>query len=203
MEEISKSVFDPDFQTQNLSSKIVVALERIAEAFKVGLWDESKKYQLSPIQIQILIFLRFHSPEKCKVSYLAKEFNITKATVSDAVKVLLAKELIYKQIEPEDTRSYQLFLSESGKKIAQASAFFSGNFEKAISQIPDNDQFNLFNQLYTLIAKLNQAGVVSVQRMCFNCQFYQANQGTHFCQFLQQSLKTDDLRVDCPEHQAV
>ena len=80
-------------QNQKIESRIVVALERISEAFRVLLWNESKENSLSPIQIQILIFIYFHSTEKCKVGYLADEFNMTKATISDSVKVLLSKEL--------------------------------------------------------------------------------------------------------------
>ena len=91
-------------QNQKIESRIVVALERISEAFRVLLWNESKENSLSPIQIQILIFIYFHSPEKCKVGYLADEFNMTKATISDSVKVLLSKELVTKETDPNDTK---------------------------------------------------------------------------------------------------
>ena len=87
------SSFNLNEQNQKIESRIVVALERISEAFRVLLWNESKENSLSPIQIQILIFIYFHSTEKCKVGYLADEFNMTKATISDSVKVLLSKEL--------------------------------------------------------------------------------------------------------------
>ena len=100
-----KSSFDLNRQNKNTESKIVVALERISEAFRVLLWNESKENSLSPIQIQILIFIHFHTSEKCKVGYLADEFNMTKATISDSVRVLLAKELVIKETDPIDTRS--------------------------------------------------------------------------------------------------
>mgnify|MGYP006294391957 CR=1 FL=1 len=70
------SSFNLDEQNQKIESRIVVALERISEAFRVLLWNESKENSLSPIQIQILIFIQFHAQEKCKVGYLADEFNI-------------------------------------------------------------------------------------------------------------------------------
>ena len=100
------SSFNLNEQNQKIESRIVVALERISEAFRVLLWNESKENSLSPIQIQILIFIYFHSHEKCKVGYLADEFNMTKATISDSVKVLLSKELVAKETDPIDTRSY-------------------------------------------------------------------------------------------------
>ena len=91
---MNDSIFNPEFQNQNTSSKIIVALERISEAFKVLLWDKAKEYGLSPIQIQILIFVAYHKQELCNVSHLANEFNITKPTVSDAIKALVNKNYI-------------------------------------------------------------------------------------------------------------
>ena len=85
---MDKSVFNPDFQQKDISSKLVAGLERISEVFKVLLWEKAKQVSLSPIQIQILIFIAYHKQELCNVSHLAREFNITKPTVSDAIKIL-------------------------------------------------------------------------------------------------------------------
>lgn len=60
------SAFNPERQESNIDSKIVVALERISEAFRVLLWDESRDTTLSPIQLQILIFILFQSPENVR-----------------------------------------------------------------------------------------------------------------------------------------
>ena len=51
------SSFNLNEQNQKIESRIVVALERISEAFRVLLWNESKENSLSPIQIQILILM--------------------------------------------------------------------------------------------------------------------------------------------------
>src|SRR5690606_40334744 len=102
------SSFNLNEQNQKIESHIVVALERISEAFRVLLWNESKENSLSPIQIQILIFIHFHSLEKCKVGYLADEFNMTKATISDSVKVLLAKELVFKITDRSEEHTSEL-----------------------------------------------------------------------------------------------
>ena len=91
---MGESVFNPDQQEKDISSKIVAGLERISEVFKVLLWEKAKMVGLSPIQIQMLIFIAFHKQELCNVSHLAKEFNITKPTVSDAIKVLDKKKSV-------------------------------------------------------------------------------------------------------------
>ena len=49
-----------------VNHKITQALERISKAFRVLLWEESKKHGISPIQIQLLIFCSSHKPENVK-----------------------------------------------------------------------------------------------------------------------------------------
>ncbi len=187
-------------QQNKIESKIVVALERVSEAFRVLLWNESKKNALSPIQIQILIFLLFHSQEKCKVSYLAEEFNMTKATVSDSVKVLLKKGLISKSSSETDNRSYTISLSTSGKNTAQKVASFAKGIEMPVTSLSQNQKEVMLDGLLQLINNLNKAGIITIQRMCFSCDYYQNVHGKHYCSLLQTTLHKTDLRIDCPEH---
>lgn len=196
-----KSPFNLDHQNNSIESKIVVALERISEAFRVLLWSESKENSLSPIQIQILIFLRFHSENKCRVSYLADEFNMTKATVSDSVKVLLKKELIQKFNNPTDTRSYLIGLTEPGIQIAEKSSNFTLSIEKPLTTLPEAQKKEILTGLLKVIYQLNQTGVITIQRMCFTCSYYERTDHEHFCKLLQAKLTSKELRVDCPEHE--
>lgn len=188
-------------QNQKIESRIVVALERISEAFRVLLWNESKENSLSPIQIQILIFIYFHSPEKCKVGYLADEFNMTKATISDSVKVLLSKELVTKETDPNDTRSFTLSLTNEGKKIAKKASLFASSIEQPIEKLTQEQKTIMLNGLLKLIYDLNKSGIITIQRMCFTCSNYQLDNGIHYCKLLKSKLAENELRVDCPEHE--
>ncbi|MBS1750429.1 MAG: winged helix-turn-helix transcriptional regulator [Bacteroidetes bacterium] len=194
------SPFNLDEQENNVESKIVVALERISQAFRVLLWNESKENSLSPIQIQILIFLLFHSEEKCKVGYLADEFNMTKATISDSVKVLLQKKLVYKIDDEKDTRSFALALTREGKKAALKASAFAGAIEEPIRKFSKQQKEILLSSLLKLIHDLNQSGIISIQRMCFTCAHYQHENGKHFCRLLQTKLSDNEIRIDCKEH---
>ncbi|PVD52281.1 MarR family transcriptional regulator [Terrimonas sp.] len=197
------SSFNPERQENKIEGKIVVALERISEAFRVLLWNESKSNALSPIQVQILIFLLFHSGEKCKVSYLAAEFNMTKATISDSVKVLFLKKLIKKTGDELDTRSFTISLTAEGKKIAEQASFFTASIEKPIGRLSDEQKKAMLDGLLKLIYELNRAGVINIQRMCFTCANYQFDKGTHYCKLLQTTLAGGRLRIDCPEHEFI
>ncbi len=200
---MKKSSFDIRHQSVHIESKIVVALERISEAFRVLLWQESKANNLSPIQIQVLIFLLFHNTEKCKISYLSKEFNMTKATISDSVKILFEKNLIEKTNDTIDTRSFSISLTNKGKKIAQQSSSFAGVIEKPIINFTAKQKDILLVSLLELINKLNQEGVITVQRMCLTCKFYNKSKASHYCNLLNKHMQNNELRVDCPEHQIV
>jgi DNA-binding MarR family transcriptional regulator len=195
-----ESAFNIHSPAQKIESKIIVALERISAAFRVLLWNESKDNSLSPIQIQILIFLLFHSEDKCKVSYLAQEFNMTKATISDSVKLLLQKGLIVKLDDPIDTRSYFIHLTKEGKETAEKSANFALAIESPLYALSDHQKEVMLTGLLKLIEELNKAGIISIQRMCLTCMFYQNRDGKHYCQLLQSELAATELRVDCPEH---
>lgn len=196
---MNKSAFDLDNQNSSIESKIVASLERISQAFRVLLWNESKEFSLSPIQVQVLIFLLHHSAEKRKVSYLADEFNMTKATVSDCVKTLEQKQLIEKQPEPNDTRSFIINLTEQGEDVAKKTSFFARQIQVPIDNLPSTEKENLLSSLLEVIQHLNQTGVISIQRMCLTCQFYDSENG-HFCRLLNQKLADVELRIDCEEH---
>jgi DNA-binding MarR family transcriptional regulator len=199
---MNKSDFDLSHQNQSTESKIVASLERISQAFRVLLWQESKEYALSPIQVQVLIFLLHHDEQKRKVSYLAEEFNMTKATISDTVKTLELKELITKNYESHDTRSYIIHLTQKGKDVAEKTSLFTEEIRKPIDNLHENDKESMLLSLFDIIHHLNKSDVITIQRMCLSCSFYKSTaQGQkHFCKLLNQDLLTTDLRLDCPEY---
>lgn len=197
---MNKSAFD--LTHQNTESKIVASLERIAQAFRVLLWQESKEFSLSPIQVQVLIFLLYHDSEKRRVSYLADEFNMTKATISDTIKTLEQKKLIAKEYETRDARSYIIHLTKRGKEIADKTSFFAKEIQTPIGKLDPDDKENLLLSLLNIIRHLNKSGVITIQRMCMTCSYYQSSDkgDKHFCKLLHQNLHAADLRIDCPEY---
>ncbi|MDH7446986.1 MarR family winged helix-turn-helix transcriptional regulator [Aquimarina sp. 2201CG14-23] len=198
---IHKSDFNPNQQQKDISSKIVTGLERISEVFKVLLWEKAKLVGLSPIQIQILIFITFHKQELCNVSHLAKEFNVTKPTISDAIKVLDKKAMIIKDYSSSDNRSYTIQLSELGKEIVSKTSDFTHPLKDQIDHIEQTDLNNLFHSLSELIYKLNRKGILTVQRTCFGCKFYKKTSTADYCNLLEKELLNEDIRLDCPEYE--
>ena len=197
----TKSIFNPELQENDLSSKIVVGLERISQAFKVLLWQKAKNLGLSPIQIQILIFVAYHEDKFNNVSSLAQEFNVTKPTISDAIRVLGKKELIIKDHSSSDNRSYSIMLSTAGRAVVLETEHFAAPLLGQLKHIDEEQQNNLFQTLSKLIYLLNQVGILTVQRTCFACKFYQKTASNHYCHLLERQLKHTDIRIDCTDFQ--
>ena len=198
---MSKSVFNPSSQESYISHKIVAGLERIAEAFKVLLWEKAKLLGLSPIQIQLLIFIQYHKAELCNVSHLAKEFNVTKPTVSDAIRALDGKSLIIKEYSEIDSRRYNIQLSVLGKEMVKETEDFANPLRDQLRHFEKPDLENLYESLSKLIFQLNQHGILTVQRTCFGCKFYERTRTQDYCHWLEKELSSPDIRLDCPEYE--
>ena len=196
------SSFNPDKHLTNIDHKIVAALEKISEVFRVLLWSEAKEHQVSPIQLQILVFLKYHTQkQQCRIAFIAKEFNLTKATISDSVKVLEQKELVQRITDEEDSRSFNFSLTPRGEKLAELVENFTMPLDGAIAGLSQPQKEYLLSSVLDLIFRLNQQGVISTQRMCYNCHYYKGDhKNCHFCNLMQKPLAFDELRLECPEH---
>jgi DNA-binding MarR family transcriptional regulator len=194
-----ESIYNLDFQNSSLDNKIVIGFDRISQVFKTLLIDESKQYNLSPIQIQILIFINYHSENKSTISYLSKEFNLSKPTVSETIKTLEKKQYITKITDKVDTRSYFITLTDLGKKIVQHTKQYANPLVNIISNITDANKIMLWQNITAIIKELNDVDLINPHRTCTNCRFYSKNKNSSFCKLLNQELKIEDIRIDCLE----
>jgi DNA-binding MarR family transcriptional regulator len=193
------SVFNLKLQNTSLDNKIVAGLERLSQVFRVLLWEKAKLHGLSPIQIQLLIFIQHHSPDKSTISYLAQEFNVTKPTISDAIKVLEQKKMIKKQADEVDTRSYHIQLTAAGKNIVSDTEHFVNPITEIIAEIKQPEKLVLWQNITKLITQLHQSGAISVQRTCHYCKHFSSKNKAPYCKLLEQKLLQQDIRIDCAE----
>ena len=183
-----------------LEAKILNGLERLSETLKSLLWEQAKVHDISPIQIQILLFVSSHSTSISNVSYLAKEFNVTKATISDAVKVLLKKDYLEKDLSPTDKRRFNLKISKSGNKLVKNLSEYASPISEELSNFTEKELIGAFDTISKLIFKLNQREVIQIQRTCFNCKYYKGDKKSHhYCNLIETKLKKQEIRLDCSE----
>jgi DNA-binding MarR family transcriptional regulator len=199
------SAFNPERHITNVDYKIVAALEKISEVFRVLLWTEAKEHKLSPIQMQLLIFIKYHNNDKQRrIASMAREFNLTKATISDSIKVLEQKGLIKRTDDILDSRSFNFSLTDQGMKLTGMIENFTLPLDGAIATLAPDKKEQFLLSVLDLIFRLNQTGIISTQRMCYNCFYYNGDKAqTHFCNLMQKPLAIDELRIECPEHRSI
>ncbi len=200
------SVFDLPSQHGDVESKIVAALERLGQVFRVLLRERAHEYGLSPIQAQFLIYLLYHDVELRRVSQLAREFGLTQATVSDAVASLEEKGLVGRERWPEDGRVMTLRLSPEGRVVAAGLSTWADTVREHLDLCPSEEREVVMRFLVRLIGSLQRSGVITVARVCVTCRFFQRDahpgmDSPHHCRLLDVPLGGPDLRIDCPEHE--
>ncbi|MCL4869081.1 MAG: MarR family winged helix-turn-helix transcriptional regulator [Anaerolineae bacterium] len=192
---------DPQTHHGNTASKILFALERLSHLFRIHWWEQNQHYQLSPLQMQLLIILRFQ-PELAAVSALARYLELADATVSDAVRILHQKGLVEKRPNTEDGRRQTLSLSENGDKIATELAQFANQVRDLVLDIPNQGIF--LESLLLLMQSLQRNNFIPMQQMCTTCRHFQRvadGSPPYYCHLLNKPLAAYDLRVHCPEHE--
>lgn len=191
-------------QKNNIDSKIVSALEKLTQVQRILLWDVSKKEGISPIQIRFLIYLSQYPDKLRKISIIAREYDLTKATVSDAIRTLDEKGLLKKQMSKNDKRSYIINLTEKGKSLVKRIDGWEDTLVYHVSKFPPVEKEQVLLFLMELIKSLYDDGIVTIARMCIACKnFKKGVKGfkTHYCMLTDRALLDTDLSIGCHKYQ--
>lgn len=190
---------------EDVPAKVTAALERIGQAFRVLSQREAQEHGLSPIQLQLLLRLAADPPERRRPGALAREFDVSPASLSDSIGALERKGLVERRRLDADRRGFTLALSSSGRRLAEQLDPVAEPVERAVAAFTSQEQLSLMHSLYDLIAELQRAGVITVARMCITCRHFRPDvhdgERPHHCVLLDMALSGRSLRVDCPEHE--
>lgn len=193
------SIFNPHHQNDYLPAKIAAALERLGTVHDVLFREAAQATGLSPLQLRMLLFIAYHAPERANVTELAREFQLTKPTASDALRVLRQKDLLRKVPDGIDRRKHGLILTDTGRKIVEGADAIGQSFERLIAGRSAAEQETTYSLLAHLINQFLHNETLETQRICYQCRFYAVDdQGAH-CQLLRQPLPPAAVRIDCPE----
>ncbi|MCJ8293958.1 MAG: MarR family transcriptional regulator [Colwellia sp.] len=194
-----KNVFSPLEQIDNIEAKVVAGIERLATVFKSSLQDTAKKYKLTPLQAQLLIFIAEHPAKLCSVTLLADEFSVTKATASDSLKTLVNKGYLDKVYNPNDARAFHLNIAATAKVMVNELSHFGLIMASQLKSMDKNELEVLSAANLKMLALFSKAGLIS-SRMCYSCHYYENKQDGFHCHLMNVDLPTIALRLDCPEH---
>jgi len=187
---------------REIEEKIAFGIEKLACANRVLLWEVAKQHKLSPIQIQFITFIKRHPEGFCTVNNLAKEFDLSEATVSEAIKSLYNKGFIFKKRKKEDRRVYIIQFTKSGKKLSKRVSDWSDALVEHIGKLPSDKKEKILIYLMELLESLQKAGIIRVAKMCLTCTNFErdAHPGSerpHYCRSTNTPLANSELTIDC------
>ena len=166
---------------------------------------EAQRHGLTPIQLGLLLRLAADPPERRRPGALAREFDVSNASLSDSIAALERKGLVERRRLAHDRRGFALSLTPAGARLARRLEGVAAPVAQAVGALEPERQVALLRALYDVIAELRRAGVVTVARMCVTCRHFRpdvrAGERPHHCALLDVPLAEASLRVDCPEHE--
>ena len=186
----------------DLDRKVLAAVERLGRALRAARQHLATRHELSLLGLSVVETLA-DGPTR-RVGDLAAELDVSQPTVSDAVTTLDKRGLIARDRDPDDLRSTLVTLTRDGAAVAAAIATELRPILAARSG-STAERATTLRVLLGEIARLQHAGIITVNRSCLTCRHYQPP-GTRTrarCLLLDTTLRDHDLRVDCPEHQPV
>lgn len=189
----------------DLDHRLAVTLERVGHVVRTLLWRQAYANGLSPIQTQLVVHLA-NQVDPPRVSDLAAEFDVSLATVSDALSALRRKELIRREPGPTDRRSNVFALTGTGARLAKQLTHWSDPITGALATLPQGDKAATLRLLLDLLGQLHDTGVLAIARTCVTCRFFDRDahddpHRPHHCRLLDIPFGDMALRIDCPEHQ--
>jgi DNA-binding MarR family transcriptional regulator len=182
-----------------LDRKVLAAVERLGRALRAARQQVATRHELSLLGLSVVETLA--DGRARRVGDLAAELDVSQPTVSDAVATLHKRGLISRDRDPTDLRTTLVTLTGPGKAVA---ADIATELQPVLGAEAGTtaDRATTLRVLLGEIARLQHAGVITVNRSCLTCHHFQAPGARSLarCLLLGTALRDQDLRVDCAEH---
>lgn len=172
---------------QDMAETIAIALERLAELFRL-----QQESSMSSLQQKILAYIQGHPHEGVTLTLLHQRFGLGKATLSQSIKTLEEKGLIYRATDPGDGRVQRLLLTPEGEQAAADVMGFTHGILGVIRTLEKERLQHLSGALLELLHGLQMNGLISVEGMCFQCSFFKLKEDP-YCALLRKPLAETDI----------
>jgi DNA-binding MarR family transcriptional regulator len=189
--------------TEPLPSRIATGLHKIGLAMKQQAWYQANEEGLSATQGQILAALATHG--SLTGSELSQRLGVTLPTISDSVRVLVDKALVSRSPDPRHPRASLLTPTTEGTHLGARARTWPEFMAGAIEDLTADEQRAFFSAVVKMIRALQQQGLVPVSGMCVTCTHFRPHvrpgASPHHCALVDAPLATEQVRLDCAEHE--
>ncbi|NOJ97840.1 winged helix-turn-helix transcriptional regulator [Corallococcus coralloides] len=192
-----------DENSEPISARIATGLHKIGLAMKQQSWQQANGAGLSATQGQILATLVASGPLTGKE--LSERLGVTLPTISDSVRVLVEKALVTRSSDPRHPRASLLTPTATGASLGARARSWPEFMADAVADLSPEEQRAFFAGIVKMIRMLQEQGLVPVTGMCVTCTHFRPNvrpgASPHHCAFVDAPLSSEQLRLDCPEHE--
>lgn len=189
--------------TEPLASRIATGLHKIGLAMKQQAWQQANDEGLSATQGQILAALATHGG--LTGTEVSQRLGVTLPTVSDSVRVLVDKGLVTKSPDPRHPRASLLTLTKKGGQLGARARSWPEYMAEAVADLTADEQRAFFSGVVKMIRTLNAQGLIAVTGMCVTCTHFRPNVHAgatpHHCALVDAPLASEQVRLDCPDHE--
>jgi len=190
--------------TDPLPHRLASALSKVSVSLKRRLWRDAAHRRISPLQAQVLAFLRQQPNHSSTVSAITQMLGVTMPTASDVIAVLIRRGLLRKFRTVEDGRVFTVLLTARGRRRAEQVTGWPDFLQWAAELLPREEQESLLRTLVKLIKSIQERGEIPVAKMCVTCTHFRPYvhedpQQPHHCALVDAPFGDKLLRIDCPE----
>ena len=179
-------------ETQN---SFCLMLEKIAEVHRSLLWETAKVNKISPIQIQIMLFLYSRDKVDTSIKIISNYFNLKAPTISESIKTLVKKNYINMYICGYDKRIHCYKLTGSGKKKTTEIKSWNASLIEIFNKFDEEEKKCMLRNLHNLVYQLKSDHLISGLYFCQEC--YHFNTESLFCERSNISLENMLFPVNC------
>jgi DNA-binding MarR family transcriptional regulator len=192
--------------TDPLPHRLASALSKVSVSLKRRLWRDAASRRISPLQAQILAFLRQRSAHGATVSDITNMLGVTMPTASDVIAVLVRRGLLRKFRTEADGRVFTVLLTARGRRRAEQVQGWPDFLLWAAELLPPEEQESLLRTLIKLIRSIQERGEIPVARMCVTCTHFrpyvnQDSERPYHCALVNADFGDRLIRIDCNEHE--
>ncbi|MGH7146427.1 MAG: MarR family winged helix-turn-helix transcriptional regulator [Nitrospiraceae bacterium] len=193
--------------TDPLPHRLASALSKVSVSLKRRLWRDATMRRISPLQAQVLAFLRRQPNHSSTVSAITQMLGVTMPTASDVIAVLIKRGLLRKFRTEEDGRVFTVLLTARGRRRAEQVTGWPDFLLWAAELLPVEEQESLLRTLVKLIRSIQERGEIPVAKMCVTCTHFRPNVHAedplrpHHCALMDAPFGDRLLRIDCNEHE--
>ena len=197
---------DFDAITEPIEVRVATGLEKIGAALRTEAWRGATSEGLTPTQGKALVLLQ-DEQRGLRLTSISAALGVSAATASDALGALAKKGLVERGADPADRRAAAFQLTPAGRDAATRSAEWPDFLVDAVADLDPTERTAFYGSLVKIIRAIQDAGAISVQRMCVSCRYFQPNARPddaarpHVCGLVGAPFGDGHLRLDCREHE--